>query len=73
MQNLNLKPGKWLYANCGDMPSEKNCQLVMMAPIDQKADLVEAGIAHMVKAHGHTDTPELRNEAEKMFKEMQVE
>ncbi|MBI4023253.1 DUF1059 domain-containing protein [Candidatus Berkelbacteria bacterium] len=49
------------------MPSEKNCQLVMWAPDDQKQDLVDAGVAHAVSAHGHQDTPELRAELEKML------
>lgn len=55
MSQLNLTPGTWLVADCGKMPSERGCKLVMMAPEDQKADLVEAGVAHMVKDHGHTE------------------
>ncbi len=59
--------GKWLVANCGKFPSEKNCKLVMLAPEDQKEDMIEAGVAHAVKSHGHTDSPQLRKDLEKMI------
>lgn len=61
-QKLSLAKGKWVVANCGKFPSEKNCQLVIMAPASQRADLVEAACAHAVKDHGHEDTRELRKE-----------
>ena len=64
IEDLKLEPGEWLVANCGEMPSEKNCKLVMMAPVDQKDDLMAAGIDHMVKSHGHE-----RDEAERMVEE----
>ena len=73
MKNLNLKPGKWLYASCGDMPSDKNCQMVMMAPINQKSDLLEAAAAHAVITHGHEDTNDLRKELDGMFQETEIE
>ena len=56
--------GKGWLADCGKYPSEKNCKLVMWAPDDQKQDLLDAGMAHAVKSHGHQDTPELRKELE---------
>ncbi|MBI4022390.1 MAG: hypothetical protein HY372_03450 [Candidatus Andersenbacteria bacterium] len=55
MATLNLKPGTWLLSDCGKMPSESNCQLVMMVPASEKAHLIEAGIDHMVKKHGHEE------------------
>jgi len=69
---LNLAPGKWVVANCGKMPSEKNCKLVMMAPEGQKEDLLDAGVAHAVKSHGHTETPELRNEIAQTLETVEV-
>ena len=39
LKSLNLKNGKWVVANCGKFPSEKNCQLVILAPESQRADL----------------------------------
>lgn len=60
------KGSGWL-ADCSTIPSEKNCRLVMWAPEDQKEDLLDAGIAHTIKSHGHTDTPELRDELATML------
>lgn len=72
-QQLEVKPGKWVAANCGGMPSEKNCQLVLMAPANQRADLIDAAISHAVKAHGHQDSPELRSQLDKMLQTVTVE
>ncbi len=66
-KELGLRKGKWVVANCGQFPSEKNCQLVIMAPADQRADLVDAAGAHAVKVHGHEDTPQLRRELDKFL------
>lgn len=65
IDTLHLAPGKWIAADCGSMPSEKNCRLVIMAPEDQRNDLLDAAVEHAVKSHGHEDTPELRAEIEK--------
>jgi hypothetical protein len=54
--------GKWVVANCGKFPSDKGCKLVIMAPEDQRADLVEAAAAHAVRDHGHEDSPQLRKD-----------
>ncbi|HKS91315.1 MAG TPA: hypothetical protein VJQ83_05250 [Tepidiformaceae bacterium] len=62
IEMLGLKRGRWVVANCGKFPSEENCQLVIMAPVDQRQDLIEAASAHAVKGHGHDDTPALRRE-----------
>lgn len=59
---LGLPQGKWVVANCGKFPSEKNCKLVIMAPAGQKEDLIEAAATHAVKSHGHVNNPELRKE-----------
>lgn len=59
---LRLSSGKWVVANCGKFPSEKNCKLVIMAPIDQKEDLINAAATHAVESHGHVKSAELRKE-----------
>jgi hypothetical protein len=64
-QQLGLPAGKYVVANCGKFPSEKNCQLVIMAPQAQRADLVEAAAAHAVRVHGHKESPQLRKELDK--------
>jgi len=62
IDKLKLKNGKWIVANCGKFPSEKNCQLVLMAPEEQRDDLLDAVVNHAVKFHGHADNNELRNQ-----------
>ena len=64
--------GRWLLANCGKYPSEKNCKLVLMAPEDQKEDLLEAAVAHAVKTHQHQDSLELRNEIGNLFESVEI-
>ena len=54
--------GKWVVANCGKFPSERNCKLVIMAPADQRDDLLDAAVAHEVKHHGHQESAQLRQE-----------
>ena len=66
-QQLGLAPGKWVVANCGKFPSEKNCKLVIMAPQSQRADLVEAAAAHAMSVHGHKESPQLRKELDKFL------
>ncbi len=72
LAELNLKKGTWVVANCGKMPSEKNCQLVIMAPQSQREDLVEAAATHAVKSHGHENTPQLRKELNEFLETVQV-
>ena len=67
LKQLSLKKGTWVVANCGKFPSEKNCQLVLMAPQSQRQDLIEAAATHAVKTHGHTNTPDLRKELGQML------
>ena len=62
LSQLGLSRGKWVVANCGKFPSEKNCKLVIMAPIAQKEDLIDAAATHAVQSHGHTKSAELRKE-----------
>jgi hypothetical protein len=64
VKGLDVNPGKWLVADCGKVPSESNCQMVLMAPAEQKDHLAEASVDHMVKHHGHTE-----EEARKVLEE----
>jgi len=54
------------YVDCRDMPSESQCDLRMSG---SEEHLVEAGAVHMITAHGHKDTPQLREEVRKLMKE----
>ena len=72
LMQMNLKKGKWVVANCGKFPSEKNCQLVIMAPEAQRQDLIEAAATHAAKSHGHENTPQLRQELSGMLEVVEV-
>ena len=71
-RQLGISQGTWVVANCGKFPSERNCQLVMMAPVEQKEDLLDAATAHAVKSHGHEDKPELREQVVQIFETVQM-
>jgi hypothetical protein len=72
VKDLQLSKGTWVVANCGKFPSEKNCQLVIMAPRSQRDDLIEAAATHAVSTHGHADTPELRRELGRMLEVVEI-
>ena len=72
VQGIEVQKGSWLAANCGKYPSDRNCQLVLMAPESQRADLLDAVVAHAVTSHGHENTPELRQELDKFLERVEV-
>ncbi len=47
------------YVDCREMPSESGCDLAMSG---SEKHLIEAAVTHAVTAHGHEDTPELREQ-----------
>lgn len=52
--------------DCRLMPSENNCDVYMSG---SEEHVMEAGVAHAVKSHGHKDTPELRAQMKTMMKD----
>ena len=54
------------YIDCRDMPSETNCDLAMSG---SEEHLINAAAVHAVTAHGHDDTPELREQLRQLFKD----
>ena len=54
------------YLDCREMPSESGCDLAMAG---SEEHLVEAGAIHAITAHGHDDTPELREEVRASMKD----
>jgi hypothetical protein len=54
------------YIDCRDMPSESNCDLAMSG---SEEHLISAAAVHAVTAHGHEDTPELREQLRQLFKD----
>lgn len=55
------------YVDCREFPSEMNCTVAIAADSDE--ELLEAAVEHAVAVHKHQDTPELRAELQKLFKE----
>lgn len=53
--------------DCREHPSEKNCTIALAA--DSDGEVVEAAVVHAVSAHGHADSPELREMLRKGIKE----
>ena len=56
-------------ADCRDMPSESGCTLTISGEEDE---VVRAAAEHSTSVHGHTDTPELRNEIRGLLKDEQL-
>jgi predicted small metal-binding protein len=55
-----------LYVDCREMPSESGCDLAMAG---SEEHLLAAAVTHAVTAHGHEDTPELREQIRGALKE----
>ena len=52
--------------DCRDYPSEKNCSLKMSG---SEEEVLDAAVRHAVSAHGHENTPELREQIRSMLKD----
>jgi Protein of unknown function (DUF1059) len=44
--------------DCRKIPSDNNCSLTIAGT---EAEVLDAGTAHAISAHGHEDTPALRD------------
>ncbi len=51
--------------DCRDYPSEKNCSLKISGT---EQEVLVAAVQHAVSAHGHEETPELREQIRSMLK-----
>ena len=54
------------FVDCREMPSESGCDLAMAG---SEQHLLDAAVIHAVTAHGHDDTPELREQIRSAMKE----
>jgi hypothetical protein len=52
--------------DCRDYPSEKNCSLKMSGT---EQEVLDAAVQHAISAHGHKNSPELRDEIKSMLKD----
>jgi len=55
-----------VYADCRAFPSEKNCSLYVAGTPEEVLDVAHA---HAVTAHGHADTPALRDQLRSFLKD----
>jgi len=51
--------------DCRDYPSEKNCSLKISGT---EEEVLDAAVQHAVSAHGHQNTPELRDQINRCSK-----
>ena len=52
--------------DCRDYPSEKNCSLKVSGT---EEEVLDAPVQHAVSAHGHENTPELREQIKSILKD----
>ena len=52
--------------DCRDMPSDSNCTLAISGEEDE---VVKAAGEHAASVHGHTNSPELREQLRSMLKD----
>lgn len=57
------------YIDCRDFPqtADKKCSVAISA--DSADELIEVAIQHGVTVHGYTDSPDLRSDLRKSFKD----
>ncbi len=55
------------YIDCREYPSDNNCTVAISADTDD--ELLEIAVQHACTSHGHMDSPELRTELRKLFKQ----
>lgn len=53
-------------SDCRDTPSVSGCTLYISGEEDE---VLEAAVAHVISVHGHTDSPELRDEVKASLKD----
>jgi predicted small metal-binding protein len=55
------------FIDCREYPSDAKCTVAISADSDK--ELEEAAVQHACTVHGYQDTPEVRAEIRKLFKE----
>ena len=53
-----------VMADCRRFPSEMNCSLTI---IGEEDEVIQAAAEHSVSAHGHEDSPELRDQIRELL------
>ena len=55
------------YIDCREFPSDSKCSVAIAA--DTEAELLDAAAQHAAAVHGHIDSPAMRTELRKLFKD----
>lgn len=55
------------FIDCREYPSDMNCSVAISA--DSEDELLQIAVEHAVSVHGHSDTPELRQQLRQLFKD----
>jgi predicted small metal-binding protein len=55
------------YIDCREFPSDSKCSVAIAADTD--AELLDAAAQHATAVHGHKDSPEMRAQLRKLFKD----
>jgi hypothetical protein len=58
------------FIDCREYPSEKNCTLAISGTEEEVLDLA---VLHATLAHGHQNSPELREQLRSMLKDAKAE
>src|SRR5258708_22884907 len=56
-----------MHIDCREYPSEMNCTVAISA--DSERELIDAAVQHAGAVHGHTDSPEFRDQLSKLIKQ----
>lgn len=55
------------FIDCREFPSDMHCSVAISA--DSEEELLQIAVEHAVSVHGHSDTPELRQQLRQLFKD----
>lgn len=55
------------FIDCREFPSDAHCSVAISA--DSEEELLQAAVDHAVSVHHHSDSPELREQLRKLFKD----
>lgn len=55
------------FIDCREFPSDTHCSVAISA--DSEEELLQAAVDHAVSVHHHGDSPELRQQLRRMFRD----
>lgn len=55
------------FIDCREFPSDMHCSVAISA--DSEDELLQIAVEHAISVHGHSDSPELRQQLRQLFKD----